>query len=204
MTPQRSSYWTARSQPISTKGNGLFLSISIYRSIYSIVLIMCIIAPALLAGQQADAQQALQEARVIRVNDGDTITLRMDGKIYRVRLIGFDAPEMGQEPWGKKAQEHLRTLLKDSGWNVSVETDVEKHDKYGRLLVYVWTKDKTFINEKMLADGYAVLFTFPPNTKYVDLFRKAQRNAREKRSGIWGPDGLKEKPVEYKKKHPRE
>jgi micrococcal nuclease len=146
----------------------------------------------------------LQEARVIKVNDGDTISLRMDNRIYKARLIGFDAPEMGQEPWGEKAREHLRALLKGSGWSVSVETDIEKYDKYGRLLVYVWTKDKTFVNERMLTDGYAVLFTFQPNSRYVDLFRKAQRTAREYKSGIWGPDGLKERPVEYKKKHPRE
>jgi micrococcal nuclease len=138
------------------------------------------------------------------VYDGDTVLLLMDNETYLTRLIGFDAPEMGQEPWGKKAREHLRTMLKDSGWNVSVETDIEKYDKYGRFLVYLWTTDKTFINERMLSDGYAVLFTFQPNSKYVDLFRKAQRKAREKKSGIWGPEGLKEKPVEYKKKHPRE
>ena len=94
--------------------------------------------------------------------------------------------------------------MKDSGWKVSVETGVEPYDKYDRLLVYLWTKDKTFVNEKMLADGYAVLFTFQPNSKYADLFIKAQRIARGKKLGIWGPDGLKERPVEYKKKHPRE
>jgi micrococcal nuclease len=171
---------------------------------FSIALVIYLIAASLLPCQQADTQPALQEARVIRVNDGDTITLRMDGKIYRARLIGFDAPEMGQEPWGKKAREHLRVMLKNSEWNVSVEMDVEKYDQYNRLLVYVWTKDKTFVNERMLADGYAVLFTFPPNTKYVEAFKKAQRLARENKTGIWGPDGLKERPVEYKKKHPRE
>jgi len=200
MAHQGSSYWKTRSQPIGAKGN----ESSLYRSIYSIALVIYLIAAPLLSCKQVDAQPVQQEARVIKVNDGDTITLRMDNRIFKARLIGFDAPEMGQEPWGKKAREYLRTLLKDSKWNVSVETDVEKHDKYGRLLVYVWTKDKAFINEQMLADGYAVLFTFPPNTKYVDLFRKAQRNAREKKNGVWGPDGLKERPVEYKKKHPRD
>ena len=200
MAHQGSSCWKARFQPISAKSNRLFLR----GSIYSITLVIYLIAVSLLPCQQTDAQPMLLEARVIKVNDGDTITLRMDNRIYKARLIGFDAPEMGQEPWGKKAREHLRTLLKDSGWNVSVETDIEKYDKYDRLLVYLWTNDKTFINERMLADGYAVLFTFQPNSKYVDLFRKARREAREKKNGIWGPEGLKEKPVEYKKKHPRE
>ena len=172
----------------------------------NIVIVLALFAGLIFTSRPvpAIAQTGPGEARVIRVNDGDTITIRMDGKTYRTRLIGFDAPEMGQEPWGKKAREHLRTMLKGSRWNVSVETDVEKYDKYNRLLVYLWTKDKTFINETMLADGYAVLFTFPPNTRYVDLFKKAQRLAREKKLGIWGPDGLKERPVEYKKQHPRE
>ncbi len=171
-----------------------------FLSVLRFTLLVLISIPA----HQLYASPALQEARVIKVYDGDTVLLLMDNKTCLTRLIGFDAPEMGQEPWGEKAREHLRTMLKDSGWNVSVETDIEKYDKYGRLLVYVWTKDKTFINERMLADGYAVLSTFPPNTKYVDLFRKAQRTARENKSGIWGSNGLKERPTKYKKKHPRE
>ena len=60
----------------------------------------------------SDAAERLPEARVIAVNDGDTVTLRMDGKEYRTRLIGMDAPEMGQEPWGRRAREHLKKLLK--------------------------------------------------------------------------------------------
>ena len=193
------SCWRTRSLPISAEVKGLFL----LGNIYSIVLVIYLSTACLLSCQQADAQPKQREARIVRVYDGDTVLLLMDNETYLTRLIGFDAPEMGQEPWGKKAREHLWTMLKDSGWNVSVETDLEKYDKYDRLLVYLWTTDKTFINERMLADGYAVLFTFQPNSKYVDLFKKAQRNAREKRSGVWGPDGLKERPTEYKKKHPR-
>jgi micrococcal nuclease len=174
--------------------------VDIYLSALQFTLLVLISIPA----HQLYASPALQEARVTAANDGDTITLRMDNRKYKARLIGFDAPEMGQEPWGEKAREHLREMLKGSRWIVSVEQGIEKYDKYGRLLVYIWTKDKTFVNEQMLADGYAVLFTFQPNSKYADLFRKAQRLARSSKSGIWGPDGLKEKPVEYKKKHPRE
>jgi micrococcal nuclease len=169
-----------------------------------IVIALFVLSTPHIYREQALAQPERREARVIKVYDGDTVLLLMDNKTYLTRLIGFDAPEMGQEPWGKKAREHLRTLLMDSGWDVSVETDMEKYDKYGRLLVYMWSEDRTFINERMLADGYAVLFTFQPNSKYADLFILAQRLAREKKSGIWGPDGLKEKPVDYKKKHPRE
>ncbi len=152
----------------------------------------------------SNAAEKLSQARVIAVNDGDTVTILMNGKKYRTRLIGMDAPEMGQEPWGKRAQEHLRKLLKEVKWRVSVETDVGQYDKYNRLLVYLWTPEGEMLNERMIKDGYAVLFTIQPNSKYVDRFRKAQRAARDEKRGIWGPDGLKERPLDYKKKHPRQ
>src|SRR5512147_2070714 len=151
----------------------------------------------------SDAAERLPEGRVIAVNDGDTVTLRMNGKEYRTRLIGMDAPEMGQKPWGKRARGHLRMLLKDVKWRVTVETDIVKYDKYDRLLVYLWTPDGEMLNERMLRDGYALLFTLQPNSSYVDRFRKAQRAARGEKRGVWGPDGLKEAPIEYKKRHPR-
>ncbi len=155
-------------------------------------------------GNQAEAKTSFLEARVIAVNDGDTVTIVMNNREYRTRLIGLDAPEMGQEPWGEKAREHLRKLLKENHWRVSVETDIEQYDKYNRLLVYLWTPDGDMLNERMLLDGYAVLFTIQPNSRYVDRFVRAQRIARQKKTGIWGPDGLKERPVDYKKKHPRQ
>ncbi len=149
------------------------------------------------------APYSFPEAKVITVNDGDTITILLDGSKYRVRLIGIDAPEMGQEPWGRASRDHLRRLLKDGRWRVSLEQDIEHYDKYNRLLVYLWTSDGRMLNEEMLQDGYAVLFTIQPNSKYSRRFRNAERIARENRRGIWGPNGLTEKPLDYKKTHPR-
>jgi micrococcal nuclease len=152
----------------------------------------------------SNAAEKMSQARVIAVNDGDTVTVLINDKEYRTRLIGVDAPEMGQEPWGKRAQEHLIKLLKEVKWRVSVEMDVEKYDRYNRLLVYLWTPDGEMLNERMVRDGYAMLFTIQPNSKYMDRFRKAQRTARDGKRGIWGPDGLNETPIEYKNKHPRQ
>jgi micrococcal nuclease len=165
------------------------------------VLIACFLSPFVI--DQSLAVQRGQEARVVKVHDGDTVTIRMDGREYRTRLIGMDAPEMGQRPWGGKAKQHLIELMKQANWIVFMETDVVKYDKYDRLLAYLWTSDNEILNERMLKDGYAVLFTIQPNSKYADRFRKAQRMAREQKLGIWGADGLKERPLDYKKKHPR-
>ncbi len=97
----------------------------------------------------------------------------------------------------------MRKLLKGYRWRVSVENDIERYDKYNRLLVYLWAPDGQMLNERMLQDGYAVLFTIQPNSKYAERFRQAQRTARENERGIWGKDGLREKPLDYKKAHPR-
>ena len=148
--------------------------------------------------------ETLSEATVIRFHDGDTVTLKMDGRAYRTRLIGIDAPEMGQEPWGKMSRTYLRRVLQENNGRVLVETDVVKLDKYNRLLVYLWTPDRRdMINERMLRDGYAVLFTIQPNSRYAGRFVDAQRSAKKAGTGIWGPEGLKELPRDYKKTHPR-
>lgn len=141
--------------------------------------------------------------KVVKVHDGDTVSVVIGEKTEKVRLLGIDAPEMGQRPWGAKAKRHLEGLLKRSGWTVSMEFDIEKRDKYGRLLAYLRGRDNRLINLEMVEDGYAVLFTLPPNVKYGDKLRNGQRLAREKGLGIWGKQGLKEMPLDYKKTHPR-
>jgi micrococcal nuclease len=140
---------------------------------------------------------------VIAVHDGDTVSVILERRQEKVRLIGIDAPEIGQRPWGEKAKEHLKALLSSSGWKVKIEFDVEKRDKYGRILAYLRTSDGKLINLLMIKSGHAMLFTFPPNIKFVNELRVAQREARERKLGIWSEEGLKEKPVDYRKEHPR-
>jgi micrococcal nuclease len=179
------------------------LSIITIRVSVLIALAFVFILPSSPYLKQIHAEFALQEARVIAVNDGDTVTLLINGKKQRTRLIGIDAPELGQRPWGERAKEQLAGILRQNRWMVYVETDSVRIDKYDRLLVYLWTKENEFINERMLNDGYAVLFTIQPNSRHLDRFKKAQRNAREKKIGIWGPEGLQERPFDYRKAHPR-
>lgn len=139
--------------------------------------------------------------RVIKAHDGDTVSVVLNGRKEKMRLIGIDAPEIKQRPWGTKAKKHLEKLLMASNWTVILEFDVEKRDKYGRLLCYVYSTDKNMINLQMLKHGYAVLLTIPPNIKYVDELRIAQNEARQHRRGIWNSKGLKESPRDYRERH---
>ena len=84
---------------------------------------------------------------------------------------------------GKRAYEFTRNLAE--GKQVSLEFDVEKYDKYGRLLAYVYLKDGTFVNAEIVRQGYASLMTIPPNVKYADLFRKLYQQALDSHLGLW-------------------
>ncbi len=174
-------------------------------SVASFLFVVAVIAFCLcpFCIDQSYAAQKAFEARVIKVHDGDTVTLKINGRMRKTRLIGIDAPEMNQRPCGRQAKEHLIDIMNHTDWLVTVETDEVTQDKYGRSLVYLWTKNNELINERMVLDGYAVIFTIKPNSRYRDRFSHAEQLARQEMKGIWGPKGLKEAPVKYREKHPR-
>ena len=135
---------------------------------------------------------------VTRVIDGDTLLLESG---ERVRLIGIDTPEMHDsqklykdsqrskqdkatiKAMGRRAYEFTRNLAENK--RVRLEFDVEKKDRYGRMLAYAYLSDGTFVNAKIIEEGYASLMTYPPNVKYVDMFQKLYREARESQRGLW-------------------
>lgn len=141
--------------------------------------------------------------RAEKIYDGDTIGVFINGRFEKIRLIGIDAPEMDQRPWGRKAKECLSSLISSTDSGIAFEYDIEQRDKYGRILAYMWTQDGKMINEEMLEKGCAVLFTFPPNVRYAERFRAAQKRAQKHKAGIWGGRGLQERPSDYRKAHPR-
>jgi micrococcal nuclease len=142
---------------------------------------------------------------VTAVHDGDTISVRIAGpgqKTERLRLIGIDAPEMRQGMWGQKAKKRLKEIIDGNHRVVNVELDVEHRDKYGRLLGYLWSPNGYMINERMIEEGYAVQYTIPPNVLHAARFSEAQKKARSKGLGLWGPGGLKQKPSDWRRENP--
>jgi micrococcal nuclease len=89
---------------------------------------------------------------------------------------------------GREASKYTKRLVDSK--RVKLEFDVDKHDRYGRLLAYVYLEDGTFVNARILEDGYGQVMTIPPNVKYADMFLKLQQKAREERKGLWGKDEL--------------
>lgn len=125
---------------------------------------------------------------VVRVVDGDTFVIEYEGKQEKVRLIGVDTPESvhpdeeKNTELGDEVSNYSKKIL--TGKEVLLEFDVEKRDKYGRLLAYVYL-DGQMYNKILLEKGYAKIATYPPNVKYVEDFTKLQKEARENKQGLW-------------------
>lgn len=120
--------------------------------------------------------------RVEYVIDGDTIDVVLDGREYRVRYIGVDAPE-GYEPYYRESTDFNRQLLEEK--TVILVRDVSETDEYGRLLRYVYLPDGTFVNAELIANGWARLVTFPPDVAQTDYLRQLQSTARGTSQGMW-------------------
>lgn len=121
---------------------------------------------------------------VTKVVDGDTFWV-YDGseKGLKIRLIGIDTPETvhpqkGVEYYGKEASDFAKSLL--VGEKVKLEFDIDRTDRYGRTLAYVYLSDGTFLNAELVDKGYAHVMTVPPNVKYSEkIFRIGTRSARK-------------------------
>lgn len=127
---------------------------------------------------------------VVKVVDGDTIHIEMDGKKETVRLIGMNTPETVDprrpvECFGKEASAKAKELL--DGQRVRIETEASQgeRDKYGRLLGYVTREDGLFFNNYMISEGYAYEYTYRLPYKYQAEFKAAQKSAEAAGRGLW-------------------
>jgi micrococcal nuclease len=138
-------------------------------------------------------------AQVEQVVSGQTLTVRyVNGKTQeRVRLLGVDAPDLQQHPWGANAQQVLAQAIASK--TVLLEADVERGDRFGRRLVYLW-QDGRLWNEQLVAAGYALAVSRSPNTKYEQRLARAQERARILGLGIWNPQlPMRQTPAEFRK-----
>jgi len=163
------------------------------RRVITILVIILLATPA----------AARDQVTVTRVVDGDTLTIYYNNKKENVRLVGIDTPESRDNSkarrdadrtgrdlqvitsQGKRAAAFVKSLV-GKGSVLEIEFDVERRDRYGRLLAYLYLSDGRMLNEEIVRAGYASVMTIPPNGKYKDRFLKAYREARESRVGLWG------------------
>lgn len=128
---------------------------------------------------------------VVKVVDGDTIIVDMNGGEVRVRLIGIDTPESvstdesKNTAEGKETSEYTTKQL--AGNPVYLEYDEGLTDTYGRILAYVYLEDgETMFNKILLEQGYARVMAVEPNIKYAKEFEALEADAEKSGAGFWG------------------
>jgi len=120
-------------------------------------------------------------ATVTKVNDGDSIEVKLDSGPARVRFSAIDTPEYDQ-PYGPQSSDALRAMLPVGA---SVELEVVTQDQFKRMVATVWLLvdgKRTNINEAMLRDGHAWAYRrYMKEPKFCDI----ESEARDHKRGLW-------------------
>ena len=156
--------------------------------------------------------QRTTSVQVQRVVSGQTLDVlnpnQQPAVIERVRLIGIEAPDLKQEPWGTAAKNRFEQMISQTNTRaiilqpVFLEPDALVKDNLGRYLAYVWY-DGHLINEELVKQGYALAAPRSPNHKYDQRIARAQEYAKIMGYGIWNPEQpMHLTPAEFRRLNP--
>lgn len=144
------------------------------------------------------------EAVVMRITDGDTVHVRMDGLDTTLRLLWIDTPEkfasasldsdarhcatvgprvrQRLQAMGKQASAYARNML-----HVGERVTVEHHgtDYFKRTLALLYTENGTSYNRAAIAAGYACIYR---KAKYPPDLERLLAQAQRQRRGLWGQE----------------
>ncbi len=154
----------------------------------------CAGAPAPAAAPAPLAAALTTSARVVRVVDGDTLSVRLPtGATVNVRLIGIDTPETRKpgtrvQCGGPAATARMKRLALrgGAGRTVTLKSDPtqDRADRYGRPLVYV-SAGGVDLGRTMISSGWAKVYTTSPPFTRASGYRRAQASAKAAKRGVW-------------------
>ncbi|MFA6184667.1 MAG: thermonuclease family protein [Candidatus Shapirobacteria bacterium] len=121
---------------------------------------------------------------LIRVVDGDTIIIKINGDKKSIRLIGIDTPETN-ECFGKESAEKIKELIGNKKIKLEADNSQDDKDKYDRLLRYVYLDDGILVNKKLIEEGMAEEFTYKTAYKFQTEFKEVEKIAKERKVGMW-------------------
>ena len=130
---------------------------------------------------------------MVRGIDGDTIRVRVRGKVHTVRLIGVDTPETvhptkAVQHFGAEASAYTKPSSKVSTVTLEADRDRRHRDRYGRLLRYVHLDGQNF-NARLISEGYSHAirgFRYSKRASFIRLEEAAKRLGK----GLWPPPGI--------------
>lgn len=128
---------------------------------------------------------------VVTVLDGDTIEIELDGKVERLQLIGFDAPDLVRRPepcFALEARKRVEELLIGTTVRIGFDSGQDQRDHFGRLMAYIWMLDGELLNYIMILEGYGREHSYRGSYRYEKQFAAAQHEAQQHQRGKWHPD----------------
>ncbi len=145
-----------------------------------------------------------QRYKLQKIEDGDTLVVELAGGPERIQLAGIDAPEDTPNPKlqrdaqrtglsedvllsiGDVSTSHLKRLV-SPGQQVMLSGNLNRRDKYGRISLVVMDDQGNSLNEKMVADGYAVVLNrYPLDSAFRDQLKQKESEAIKQKRGLWG------------------
>lgn len=174
------------------------------------IIWLCLFCCLLLTSCQPNRNDNAITVQVQRIVSGHTIEVvdptRQPPRSDRVRLIGIEAPDLKQHPWGAAAKARLEQILSTKTGQqlvlipVILEPDVKPEpDNAGRWPAYVWQND-VLINEQLVKEGFVLAAPRVPNNKYDTRLARAQEYARIMGYGIWNPaQPMRLTPAEFRR-----
>lgn len=127
---------------------------------------------------------------VTRFSDGDTIVVNMQGTDQTIRMIGVDTPETRKpnapvQCYGPAASAYTKNLIGSQKVRLQSDELSTNKDRYDRFLRYVYLADGTFVNKKLIENGYGFYYPYFPFT-LSEEFAAAQQTAMQSNKGLWG------------------
>ena len=162
-------------------------------SLFWFVAAIGLVAPWAVQVLHSQETTTTRDCTVSSVYDGDTMRVKCDGELMKVRLHCIDTPEMGQRPWGKESRDYLRVLAPRGS---SVQIKGHKKDRYGRLIGEVFRDEKN-LNLAMVREGQAAVYV-----KYCkdEQYFESETGAKKVGSGIWSKPGEHQRPWTWRHK----
>lgn len=142
----------------------------------------------------ASSEEAIQyQGRVVKVTDGDSITILVGKQQIKIRLGEIDTPERGQPYW-RVSRKALESLVAGRTIN-AIQTDI---DRYKRVVAHIYIDD-IWVNEQMVKGGYAWVYREYAKMESIYL---AEEYAKANKLGIWSlPESERIPPWEWRRKN---
>jgi len=163
----------------------------------SVVFIYFSIFVAGCSGSPTDTSSPFEEAEksgpyeIVKVTDGDTVQVLVDGEKIKVRIIGVDTPEVVSttEPvqcYGPESSVFAEQLLEGSSVYLEYDESQGVLDSFGRTLAHVWTEDQKLYAAEAIRNGFGVEKTYSADYKYKQMYLENQSKAKESSIVLWG------------------